>query len=213
MVVPYIVYGTYNIMSELLDIEQLEKALKLLDAHLGMNNADPVCLVACGGAALIALDLISRTTEDLDVIALMDAAHELVCPEPLPDSVLKAAQEVADIMGLRRNWLNNGPCKDEGGLFQLGLPDGLRDRLTERKYGAHLTVLFIGRIDQIHFKLYAAVDRGGYHVDDLQKLEPTGDELEAAARWTMTHDVSEGFAMVLKDFIRRLGHESVAEKL
>ena len=42
----------------------------------------------------------------------------------------------------------------------------------------------------------SAADRGGYHIEDLRALEPTPDEIEAAARWAMTHDVSEGFAMV-----------------
>jgi len=35
------------------------------------------------------------------------------------------------------------------------------------------------------------VDQGaGKHFDDLIALKPTSDELENAARWTMTHDVS-----------------------
>jgi hypothetical protein len=76
-----------------------------------------------------------------------------------------------------------------------------------------MTVHFIDRVDQIHFKLYAAADRGGYHIEDLHALNPSPDELEAAARWAMTHDVSEGFAMVLKRLLRSLGHESVADRL
>ena len=52
-----------------------------------------------------------------------------------------------------------------------------------------LTGHFTGRFDQIHFKLYASVDRGGYHIEDLRALSPSHDELEAAARWAMTHDV------------------------
>ena len=66
-------------------------------------------------------------------------------------------------------------------------------------------------VDQIHFKLYASADRGGYH--DLLQLSPSSDELEAAARWAMTHDVSEGFAMVLKGLLEKLGHDGVAARL
>ncbi len=78
---------------------------------------------------------------------------------------------------------------------------------------AHLTVHFINRVDQIHFKLYASADRGGYHIEDLRALDPTPDEIEAAARWAMTHDVSEGFAMVLKDLLRSLGYADSADRL
>ena len=70
-------------------------------------------------------------------------------------------------MGLVDNWLNNGPSRDEGGLFQMGLPVGFAERLKERVYGLRLTVYFAGRLDQIHFRLYAATDRGGVHIDDL----------------------------------------------
>jgi hypothetical protein len=49
----------------------------------------------------------------------------------------------------------------------MGLPEGFVSRLFQKDYGRRLTVYFAGRKDQIHFKLYAAVDRGGYHIDDL----------------------------------------------
>jgi hypothetical protein len=68
-------------------------------------------------------------------------------------------------------------------------------------------------VDQIYFKLYAAADRGGYHIDDLRALDPSPDELERAARWAMTHDVSEGFAMVVKRLLRSLGYGTVADRL
>ncbi len=95
----------------------------------------------------------------------------------------------------------------------MGLPAGLAERLQFQRYGAHLTVHFIGRVDQIHFKLYAAADRGGYHIEDLRALDPTPDEIETAARWAMTHDVSEGFVMVLKDLLRSLGYAESADRL
>ena len=76
-----------------------------------------------------------------------------------------------------------------------------------------LKVHLIHRIDQIHFKLYASADRGGYHITDLIALMPTPDEVEAAARWSMTHDVSEGFVVVLKRLLRSIGYDTVAERL
>jgi hypothetical protein len=76
-----------------------------------------------------------------------------------------------------------------------------------------LTIYFIDRIDQIHFTLYAAVDRGGYHINDLEALKPTPEELIAAARWTFTHDVSEEFRALLKQMIEKLGYGFVAENI
>ena len=170
--------------------------------------------VICVGSALIAMSLRQRTTRDMDVVALLSAAQEPISPDPLPDFLLRAADQVARDLGLFEGWLNNGPSRGEGGLFQMGLPEGLAGRLTEKKYGPRLAIYFIGRLDQIHFKLYAAADqRDGTHLNDLKALHPTAAELEAAARWAMTHDVSEGFKMVLKELLTQLGHESVAERI
>jgi hypothetical protein len=145
---------------------------------------------------------------------MMNATHELFSPDPLPDFLLTAAEQVARDLGLFEGWLNNGPSRGEGGLFQMGLPAGFVGRLTEKKYGSRLAIHFIGRLDQIHFKLYAAADqRDGTHLNDLKALRPSAAELEAAARWAMTHDVSEGFKMVLKELLTQLGHESVAKNI
>ena len=194
--------------------DNIDQALSLLAGRLDLAQTDPVRLVICGGSALIAMGLRRRTTRDMDVVALLSAAREPTSPDPLPDSLLRAADQVARDLGLFEGWLNNGPSRGEGGLFQMGLPEGFVGRLTEKEYGPRLAIYFIGRLDQIHFKLYAAADqRDGTHLNDLKALHPTAAELEAAARWAMTHDVSEGFKMVLKELLTQLGHESVAERI
>lgn len=192
---------------------QIEESLRLLDARLAHNGASPVGLVVCGGAALLVMDLLSRTTADVDVVALMSASQNLTSPAPFPEALEIAAREVALTMQLPDNWLNNAPSRDEGGLFQMGLPAGFRERLHPREYGTHLTAYFIDRIDQIHFKLYAAVDRGGYHISDLEALRPTTGELVQAAKWTLTHDVSPEFRMLLKGLLERLGHGNAAQEI
>lgn len=194
--------------------ETIERAFKLLSGRLDLMQSESVGLVVCGGSALIATGLRQRTTQDADIVALMDASGKLVNPEPLPSFLLDAAAQVARDLGLNENWLNNGPSHDEGGLFQMGLPAGFADRLTQRVFGPRLTLYFASRLDQIHFKLYAAADqKDPTHMDDLRALRPTDAELEAAARWTMTHDVSESFRWVLRELLKEMGHESVAEKL
>ncbi len=195
-----------------LDAQALELALQSLAIRLKENDSGPFEIVICGGSALILSGLISRTTKDVDIVALA-ASGLLLPPDPLPDALLEAAVEAAEDLGLSRDWLNNGPSRGEGGLFQMGLPDGLSGRLHTRQYGVRLTVHFIGRLDQIHFKLYAAADRGGYHITDLQALGPTAEEIEAAARWAMTHDVSSEFATILKHLLRELGYAESADRL
>ena len=197
-----------------LDGQQLDTVFRLLDGRLMRAGAQPVHLVVCGGAAMIAVGLLSRTTKDVDIVALLDDdGRKLVAPVPLPTHLLKAAGEVAEVLNLPKDWLNNGPSRNEGGLFQMGLPVGFQGRLHTREYGSHLTVCFVDRIDQIHFKLYAAVDRGGYHISDLEALRPTPDELTQAARWALTHDVSDGFHGLLKQMLERLGYGNVAKTI
>lgn len=199
-------------MDIILDNQSLMKAFELLDFRLRSNGAPAMEIVVCGGSALIATGLVPRTTKDVDVIALMRDGT-LVTPAPLPLPLVQAAREVAEDLGLDPDWLNNGPSPGEGGLFQMGLPRGFSERLRSQRIGAWLRVHFADRYDQIHFKLFASADRGGYHIDDLRSLAPTAEELLAAARWTMTHDVSEGYAMVLTHLLRSLGHDDVADQL
>jgi hypothetical protein len=194
--------------------EQFDKALRLLNGRLAIGAAPNYNLVVCGGTALMATGLIIRTTRDVDIVALADDEGGLIDPAPLPDPLVKAAKEVADDLRLPEDWLNNGPSSGEGGIFRLGLPHGFADRLSWKRFGEKLTVAFIDRIDQIHFKLYAAVDRfGSYHATDLQELEPTDGELLAAAAWTRTHDPSEGYLESLKMFFRKFGYEHLADRV
>lgn len=194
--------------------ENFDVALRLLNGRLVLAGAPRFNLVVCGGTALIATNLIPRTTKDVDIVALMDDGGALLDPEPLPQSLVDAAGIVAVDLGLPEDWLNNGPSSGDGGLFRLGLPVDIVKRLAWKTFGENLSVGFIGRIDQIYFKLYAAVDqRGGYHADDLQLLTPTDEELLQAARWARTHDPSEGYLQSLEWFLGEFGYEHLVGRI
>jgi hypothetical protein len=194
--------------------EKFEEAFHLLDGRLALAGAPPYRLVVCGGAALLATGLATRVTRDVDIVALADNEGALIDPAPLPEPLIEAATEVQDDLGLPDDWLNNGPSSGDGGLFRLGLPVGFAERLKWKSFGENLRVGFISRIDQIHFKLYAAVDQvGGYHADDLHNLEPTDEELLAAVAWTRTHDPSEGYLKSLKEFLREFDYEHLVERI
>ncbi len=193
---------------------QFDPALRLLDGRLALAGSNRFNFVVCGGTALVAMGLVERATRDVDIVALADDDGGLVDPAPLPDLLVRAAVEVAEDLSLPRDWLNNGPSSGDGGLFRLGLPSGFASRLTWRRYGDRVTVGFVGRVDQIHFKLYAAVDQsGGYHAADLLALAPSEEELLAAAAWTRSHDPSEGFRANLQRFFREFGHASLADRV
>lgn len=190
--------------------DTLPQALTLLAERLHDSNAPAMRLVVCGGAALVGAGLARRTTNDVDVLAFLDEQNALTAPVPWPEPLAHAADETARLLSLPREWLNNRPSAGPGGLFQMGLPSGLKERLIGCPCGERLHVYFISRLDQIHLKLFAAVDRGGYHIADLAALSPSDGELLAAARWTRTVDTSETHAELLRQLLEELGHGAVA---
>jgi hypothetical protein len=157
--------------------------------------------VIVGGSALLALELVDRTTQDVDVVALRhDGA--LIKADPLPRDLIDARNRVANDFALPEEWLNPGPSA----LIDFGLPEGFLERVSTWDLGAGLTVHFVSRLDQIHLKLYALVDQGiGKHEGDLRALVPSQEELIEAARWTRTHDPSPGFREMLEQALRYLG--------
>lgn len=188
-----------------LDRTRMHELLEALGEQLAARGAHAE-LVVIGGSALLAVGLTSRTTRDVDIVALL-SGQTLIVPRPLPSELVAARDRVARDFWLPESWLNAAAAD----LLDFGLPDGFVDRLERRDYGEALTVHFASRFDQIHFKLYAMVDQGaGKHEADLRNLNPTREELLAAARWTRTHDPSEGFRGQLLAALAYLGVEDVS---
>jgi len=194
--------------------KDVETILSALGEQLEDLLNEPIEILVCGGSALNVLGLIQRTTEDVDILAYVMRNKEgkisIVKAEPLTPELNEAAKRVARDFNLPERWLNPGPAS----AVDLGLPEGLMERVITRKFGKKLIVHLLDRYDQIHFKLYAVVDQGaGKHLDDLLALKPTPDEIEHAACWSMTHDVSEGFKGSLKILLNHMGFNNVAERL
>lgn len=175
--------------------EAADRLLSALGEQLALAG-EKYDLIVIGGSALLALGLVSRPTQDIDVVALAGDAGPIEAV-PLPQPLVEARDKVARDFGVPNDWLNSQAGQD---MLRLGLPEGLVERLTSREYGPELTVRWASRLDQIHFKLHAAVDRaGGKHLADLELLQPTPEELIAAGRWARTHDPSPGFLSLLKE--------------
>ncbi|MCP9490994.1 MAG: DUF6036 family nucleotidyltransferase [Solirubrobacteraceae bacterium MAG38_C4-C5] len=186
--------------NQILDATAVGELLHALADQLAVRQ-QRFTLAVVGGSALLVLGLASRVTRDVDVVAVLDG-DALLAAQPLPERLAEAVRVVARDFGLDEDWLNPGPTA----LLDFGLPEGFYERAHRRAYGDSLAVLFASRIDQIHLKLYATVDQGaGKHLADLEALQPTAQELMAAARWSRTHDPSEGYRSVLTQVLAHLG--------
>ncbi len=181
---------------------ELEKALSGLGDLLGAADAR-AHLVVIGGSGLIAIEAVSRTTQDVDVVALVKDGV-LVAADPLPAAVVQSAAIVARDLGLDPDWLNSRPT----GLLSSGLPAGFLDRVIVRDYGDALRISFAARIDHVFFKLYAAADRREPRdFADLARLDPTVPELRDAARWARTHNMPGPFDDAMRVALLDLGVE------
>lgn len=192
----------------MLEPATLEAALRALGEVLEARRL-AYDMVAIGGSSLMLLGLLERPTRDLDVVALVESGR-YVKANPLPSPLAEAAVDVGETLGIGGAWLNAAPAD----LLDFGLPPGFADRVETRRYSA-LTLRLASRTDQICLTLYAAVDQGprSKHFEDVVRLAPSDDELLFAARWSITHDPSEGFRAELVRALALLGVPDARSRL
>ena len=196
----------------MIDKDNLDEILHALERQIEVHGGSPISLVVCGGTALFALGLIFRTTKDIDVLGTVSEKHGRISIKKIskfPKHLIDASIAVQKDFKLPEEWINKGPTSQ----VDSGLPQGFEKRLVKKQYGNYLSIYYISRLDQIYFKLFAAVDRNDYHVDDLFQLNPSQQEIEDAARWVLTQDVSLGFKAILMDFLRKHGYENISERI
>ncbi|MFA5857587.1 MAG: DUF6036 family nucleotidyltransferase [Elusimicrobiota bacterium] len=192
----------------------IDKPLVMLGVLLEANNTvSPINLVVCGGAALIITGTITQrvVTKDVDVIAIIsNNLVDIIECAKLPEAVIDAKDKVAANLGLDTDWLNT----QFSHIVKDGLPKGFESRLIPKKYGKSLTVYFVGREDQICFKLLAAADsKLTKHFDDLQELKPTAVEIQNAVDWILGHESRINYKYDIKYIVRRLGYETIADRI
>ena len=174
-------------------------ALRALGEILA-SQGENVGVVVVGGTALIMQGFVVRATRDVDVIAIshdppVQERKAIEPPEPLPESLLRAILRVARDYNLPDDWMNT----TVGLQWKTGLPSGFEERIHWEQYGG-LWLGFADRYDLIFLKLYAAADSEGpssVHFQDLMALQPTNEELDAAARWVRSQDPSAPFDRIL----------------
>jgi len=186
------------------DHGDIEVYLRALDEQLGLRGRS-VELVVCGGTALNVLGIVDRATRDIDVMGMIVGAGDIE-EAVFEDWFLESAARVAADFDLPEGWINSEPTS----MVRTGLPDGLAVRLVTTRYGDHLTVHYTSRYDLIHLKLYAAVDKQDRHLEDLKALEPSREEMTAAALWCLDQDPSDAFSSELVGLLEWMGYGEVA---
>jgi hypothetical protein len=180
------------------------------------EHTEPISLVVCGGSALNALNIARRTTRDVDVVAVVEESPEgihLRYDRALPKAFLDIVADVGRDLGLPEDWLNMGP-RDI--LHIYGVPPGMTERLERTEYGPSLTVYFVGRLEQVHFKLLAASDPQAEHrhLEDLiERIKPTDDEVKRAVGWLLGRETSSWFRGNVKRAVEELGYDDISRSI
>jgi hypothetical protein len=185
--------------------QNLEQALQLLGKVLAARRASGFWLVVCGGSALLAQEIISRSTEDVDILAMRDQEGGVDVAFPMPPTLKEAAAAVADELKLGGNWLNSAASMHFPDLHLL--PASFWQDLDTRDYGDYLKISFVTRAGQIQLKMYAALNRAKPRdLDDLRILAPTSDETADALRWVLDRIAVLAHRDKLPDLLNHLGH-------
>lgn len=185
--------------------------MRLLGDLLAARKNAAFWLVVCGGSALLARRIISRSTEDVDILPLRDWDGGVGSAFPLPESLQTAAGDVAIELGLAGNWLNGSASLHFPDLHLL--PEGFWLEMETREYGDHLKVSFVTRSGQIHLKSYAVLNRPKPRdLEDLRALCPDAAETENAVRWVLRNFPSLSHRSGLPDLLTHLGHADLIPK-
>ncbi|MGK5084447.1 DUF6036 family nucleotidyltransferase [Bdellovibrionota bacterium FG-1] len=177
-----------------LALENIQTILCELDQALAKLSENRI-LIVCGGSALLVVDLIDRTTRDIDVIT------------PELDTVLKdLATLIGKRHGLEEGWLNNGPAS-----LARDLEPGWKNRTESIFQGVALRLESLGKRDLLASKLFAFCDRDEQDLDDIWGMAPSWSEVESLRNWLLDRDASvlwprrvETRLLLLK---RKLSHE------
>lgn len=188
-----------------LNQQNLTDALRLLGNLLAARKTEAFWLVVCGGSALLAQQIISRSTHDVDVLALRDWDGGVDGAHPMPEKLMKAALQVAEELNLSTNWLNSASSLHFPDLNLL--PVSFWQQLDTHEYGDSLKISFVARAGQIQLKIYAALNRAKPRdLDDLRALAPNSDETEAAIRWVLDQKTTLTHRDKLPELLNHLGH-------
>lgn len=183
------------------------EALAALGRKLETRGTESISLLICGGSALNISGLLSRATEDVDVLAGTNANKPW---REMPNWLFECAEEVAKDLHLEARWLNDAAASVAG----MGLPAGILSRATKRSCGKLLEISTASRMDLIALKCFAALDPkvGAKHLGDLVDLNPKPEEMSFACDWLLDRPTSAEFRAAVRQLCDVLGHSDLARE-
>lgn len=175
----------------------MKNVIKLFDSFLFARNQKFEAIVI-GGAALNIMDVIERTTKDIDFL-------DPNIPEEIKELSIQFANENPTLNLNPNHWINNGPR-----TLIRDLPQNWRNNLQKIFDGKALTLWTLGRHDLLRTKLYACADRD-IDYQDCIALAPTSSELDICKEWVLLGDANPLWKNRVEDLYiklkKDLGHE------
>jgi len=183
------------------------EALAALGRKLETRGTESISLLICGGSALNISGLLSRATEDVDVLAGTNANKPW---REMPNWLFECAEEVAKDLHLEARWLNDAAAS----VAAMGLPAGILSRATKRSCGKLLEIATASRMDLIALKCFAALDPkvGAKHLGDLVDLNPKPEEMSFACDWLLDRPTSAEFRAAVRQLCDVLGRSDLARE-
>lgn len=169
--------------------------LEKFDSYLNEQDLNFSAIVI-GGAALSILGVITRQTQDVDILD----------PE-IPDDILRASKEFAKTFQieqttLNENWLNHGPES-----LRKYLMADWKKRIVPLFIGEAIHFHTLGRIDLIGTKVLAYCDRG-FDLQDCIDLKISKNELEQVVDWVKNYDSNPNWPTYVDSQIQILAKKS-----
>lgn len=172
---------------------EIHRALTELGRQLTLLDSGEIRVLCGGASALCMLEILSRSTMDVDALAILGKDDALSKIRKFPKGLEQAIHRTAIALGLDDEWFNASASE----LIRIGLPKGVVSRSSRHvvRYGPCLSVQFLDRLDQVALKLFAAMDPVQYrrHLEDLVEMKPKSKEIDHALTWMLGWKTSPAF--------------------
>ncbi len=165
--------------------DHLRRLFGLLDAAM----KEPLEIYLIGAANLIAQNVLTRETHDIDVIV----------PPEFPSDVREAVAKISQAEKIPPKWINTMPASDARFLAA-----GWKERVSLFYEGRRLRVNLLGRKDMVGLKIAAAFDRQRFDADDLLAMNPSEEEWAFGQAWARNYDANPEWPRLIDELVSKL---------
>ncbi len=152
--------------------EEIEAALSEMGRQMALHDASHLTVLCCGAAALCAVNVLSRSTLDVDAIGGVDSEDQVVPIEAFSKETAAAVAATAQKLGLTEDWFN----LEASAILDRGLPEGAvarsaRHARSEQRHS-------VGHVKVSHF-----LNDLGYSLQGNRKTEEGDDHPDRDAQF------------------------------